>query len=109
MNNIGDIKNNYLRTDLPELNVGDRIEVTSKKDNRTTNFKGIIIGKKKPGGINYTFSVLKESDRVGIVSVFSYHSPFIKSIKKTGKVNRPVRRAKLTYLEKSMAKKKDNI
>jgi ribosomal protein L19 len=109
MNKIDELNKNQLRTDLPPVEIGERVEIISSKDNRTTHFKGIVIDKKNPSNINYTFHVLKESDRVGVISVFSYHSPFIKSIKKIGKINQKVRRAKLSYLERGLAKKKDNI
>ncbi|CAJ0762890.1 4214_t:CDS:2, partial [Entrophospora sp. SA101] len=50
----------------------------------------------------------KGSDKVAIRSIFTYHSPLIASIKKIGKINQKVRRAKLYYLERELAKKKDN-
>ena len=123
MDAIRDITKQYFRADLPPLQVGDKIEVTTKnfsqneknKDGkpkyRLTHFKGTVIAQKNPHQISYTFSVLKEgkgSDKVAIRSVFSYHSPLIISIKKLGKINKKVRRAKLYYLERELAKKKEN-
>jgi len=120
---LHDITKQYFRTDLPPLQIGDKIEVTAKHFNqneknkdgkqkyRLTHFKGIVIAQKNPHQISYTFSVLKEgkgSDKVAIRSVFSYHSPLIISIKKLGEINKKVRRAKLYYLERELAKKKEN-
>lgn len=117
MDTINDITQQYFRTDLPSLEIGDRVEITTKNFNqnekdkfRLTHFKGEIIAKKNPKRISYTFSVLKESksDKVAIRSIFSYHSPLIVEIKKLGKINQKVRRAKLYYRERELAKKKDN-
>src|SRR2546423_14917921 len=125
MDTIRDITKQYFRTDLPPLQVGDKVEITTKNFNknekakndekpkhRLTHFKGIVITQKNPGQISYTFSVLKDSkgsDKVAVRSIFSYHSPLIVSIKKVGKINQKVRRAKLYYLERELAKKKDNM
>ena len=126
MDVLSKISKQYFRTDFPSLQVGDKVEVATKhfnqneKENkndsnkqksRLTRFKGAVIAQKNPGQISHTFSVLKESkgsDKLAIRSTFSYHSPFIISIKKTGKILRKVRRAKLYYLERELAKKKDN-
>jgi len=116
MNNVlYEITKPHLRTDLPLLQIGDKVEVISKNFNknekdkyRLTHFKGIVIAQKNKNQISYTFSVLKESNKVAIRSIFSYHSPLITSIKKFGRINQKVRRAKLYYLERQLAKKKDN-
>jgi ribosomal protein L19 len=114
MNKINKSDKIYVRSDLPLLEIGDRIEVTLKnsvsgKDKvRLTNFKGIVISQRNKKSPSYTFSVIKESNKVCVKSVFSYHSPLIHSIKKVGKLNQKVRRAKLYYLERSLAEKKDN-
>ncbi|MDR1670185.1 MAG: 50S ribosomal protein L19 [Spiroplasmataceae bacterium] len=124
MNIICDITKQYLRADLPSLEIGDKVEVVTKHINpnekskkgekekfRLTHFKGTVIAQSNPKQISYTFSVLKDnkgSDKVAIRSIFSYHSPFVISIKKLGKINQKVRRAKLYYLERQLAAKKDN-
>ena len=124
MDTIRDITKQYFRTDLPPLQIGDKVEITIKNLNKTekakndekskyrlTHFKGTVIAQKNKGQISYTFSVLKDSkgsDKVAIRSIYSYHSPLIASIKKIGKINQKVRRAKLYYLERELAKKKDN-
>ena len=124
MDTIRDIIKQYFRTDLPPLQVGDKVEVTTKNFNpneknkddgkpkyRLTHFKGTVISQKNSHQISYTFSVLKDSkgnDKAAITSIFSYHSPLIVDTKKLGKINQKVRRAKLYFLERELAKKKDN-
>jgi ribosomal protein L19 len=115
MDTIRDITKQYFRTDLPPLEVGDEVEITTKNFNqnekdkfRLTHFKGAVIAQKNKGQISYTFSVLKESKKVVIRSIFSYHSPLIVSIKKLGKIKEKVRRAKLYYREREQARKKAN-
>jgi ribosomal protein L19 len=105
----------YLRKDLPSLEIGDKIEIITKnfskeeKDKfRLTNFKGVVIAQKNRNRISYTFSVLKESSKIAIRSIFSYHSSLIVSIKKLGKINQKIHRAKLYYLERELEKKKNN-
>jgi ribosomal protein L19 len=123
MDTLYNISKQYFRTDLPSLQIGDKVEVTTKHHfthkeksdstprSRITNFKGTVIAQKNQGQISHTFSVLKDSkgsDKLAVRSTFSYHSPFIVSIKRTGKILHKVRRAKLYYLERELAKKKDN-
>ena len=124
MDTIREITKQYFRTDLPPLQVGDKVEITTKNFNqneknkddgktkfRLTHFKGTVIAQKNSQQISYTFSVLKDSkgsDKVVIRSIFSYHSPALVSIKKVGKINQKVCRAKLYYLERELAEKKDD-
>src|SRR3954447_1947782 len=125
MNILQEISKQHFRTDLPELQIGDNAEVTIKnvskneKDKegkskyRLTRFKGTVIAQKNPQQISYTFSVLKQSkgsDKVAVRSTFSYHSPLIVSIKKVPRsiYHKRSRRAKLNYLERELAAKKDN-
>jgi len=102
-----------LRKDLPNLKPGKKVEVitkvTDKKDpnkHKFSSFKGIIIAVRKKNQINCTFTVIKESSKVIVKIVYFYHSPLISAIKEVGKM--PVRRAKLFYLERALAKKKAN-
>lgn len=121
MDKTSDVVKKYFRTDLPPLQVGEKVEVTTKNFNqnekneddgkskrRLIRFKGTVIAQKNRGQISYTFSVLKESGRVAIRSIFFYHSPLIVSIEKFGKINQKFRQVKLNHLERELAKKKDN-
>ena len=88
----------YMKPELPTLNVGDtvRITVRVKEGSRERNqaFEGTIIAKKH-GGINETITVRRISYGVGCEKVFPVHSPSIVSVEtvRRGKV----RRAKLYY------------
>ena len=95
----------YMKHELPELNVGDtvRITVRVKEGSRERNqaFEGTIIAKKH-GGINETITVRRISYGVGCEKVFPVHSPSIVSVEtvRRGKV----RRAKLYYLRERVGK-----
>ena len=96
----------YMKPELPTLNVGDTVRVTVrvKEGSRERNqaFEGTLIAKKH-GGINETITVRRISYNVGCEKVFPVHSPTIVSIEtiRRGKV----RRAKLYYLRDKVGKK----
>ena len=96
---------NYMKPELPEMNVGDTVRVTIrvKEGSRERNqaFEGTIIARKH-GGINETITVRRISYGVGCEKVFPVHSPSIVSVEtiRRGKV----RRAKLYYLRDRVGK-----
>ena len=96
----------YLKPELPSMNVGDTVRVTVriKEGNRERNqaFEGTIIARKH-GGINETITVRRISYNIGCEKVFPVHSPSIVSVEtvRRGKV----RRAKLYYLRDRVGKK----
>ena len=96
----------YMKPELPQMNVGDTVRVTVrvKEGNRVRNqaFDGTIIAKKH-GGINETITVRRISYGVGCEKVFPVPSPPIVSAEtvRRGKV----RRAKLYYLRDRVGKK----
>lgn len=98
-NIIAEIEKEYMKTDVPEFNVGDtvRVSVKVKEGNRERiqAFEGIVIAKKN-GSVRETFTVRRVSFGVGIERTFPLHSPRVTAIDviKRGKV----RRAKLYYL-----------
>gem|GEM_PF-1808315 len=100
------LSDQYLKPELPTMNVGDTVRVTVrvKEGNRERNqaFEGTIIAKKH-GGINETITVRRISYNVGCEKVFPVHSPSIVSVEtvRRGKV----RRAKLYYLRDKVGKK----
>jgi len=106
MDLINALTQQYMKPELPAMNVGDTVRVTIrvKEGNRVRNqaFEGIIIAKKH-GGINQTITVRRVSYNVGCEKVFPVHSPSIVSVEvlRRGKV----RRAKLYYLRKRVGKK----
>ena len=96
----------YMKPELPTMNVGDTVRVTVriKEGNRERNqaFEGTIIAKKH-GGINETITVRRISYNVGCEKVFPVYSPSIVSVEtvRRGKV----RRAKLYYLRDRVGKR----
>ena len=106
MDMIGTLTSQYMKPELPEMNVGDTVRVTVrvKEGARVRNqaFDGTIIAKKH-GGINQTITVRRISYNVGCEKVFPVHSPTIVSVEtiRRGKV----RRAKLYYLRDRVGKK----
>ena len=100
------LSDQYLKPELPPMNVGDtvRVIVRVKEGSRERNqaFEGTLIAKKH-GGINQTITVRRISYNVGCEKVFPVHSPTIVSIEtvRRGKV----RRAKLYYLRGKVGKK----
>ncbi|MDE6293066.1 MAG: 50S ribosomal protein L19 [Clostridiales bacterium] len=98
-NIIAEIEKEYMKTDVPQFNVGDtvRVSVKVKEGNRERiqAFEGIVIAKKN-GSVRESFTVRRVSFGVGIERTFPLHSPRITDIVviKHGKV----RRAKLYYL-----------
>lgn len=95
----------YMKKELPEMNVGDTVRVHVKikegSRERIQIFEGTIIAKKH-GGINETITVRRISYGVGCEKVFPVHSPSIVSVEtvRRGKV----RRAKLYYLRERVGK-----
>jgi len=100
------VSEQYLKPELPTMNVGDTVRVTVrvKEGNRERNqaFEGTIIAKKH-GGINETITVRRISYNVGCEKVFPVHSPTIISIDTVRRGR--VRRAKLYYLRDKIGKK----
>lgn len=96
---------NYMKPELPEMNVGDTVRVTLRVKEgareRTQVFEGTIIARKH-GGINETITVRRISYGVGCEKVFPVHAPNVVNVEtvRHGKV----RRAKLYYLRDRMGK-----
>ena len=93
------ISNSSLKSEAPELSIGDTVKVHVKiKEGdkyRIQIFEGTIIAKKH-GGINETFTVRRVSYGVGVERTFPVHSPRLDKIEVVRKGI--VRRAKLYYL-----------
>ncbi len=94
-----------IKTDLPELKVGDTVKVHAKikegNRERIQIFEGTIIAMKH-SGINKTVTVRRISYGVGVEKTFPVHSPNIAKFEviRHGKV----RRAKLYYLRNRVGK-----
>ncbi|MFN7170196.1 MAG: 50S ribosomal protein L19 [Candidatus Omnitrophota bacterium] len=102
---INEITQGYLKKELPEFRIGDRVRVEEKiveqDKSRTQIFEGIVIARKGKG-ISETFTVRKISHGVGVEKTYPIHSPFVQGIHvlRKGKV----RRAKLYYLRKKVGR-----
>lgn len=99
------LEKEQLRTDLPELQIGDTVRVFVKviegSRERLQAFEGVVI-KIQNGDIRQTFTVRRISYGIGVERTFPMHSPRIGSIEvvRHGKV----RRAKLYYLRERSGK-----
>ncbi len=106
MDLVKTLSQQYMKAELPEMNVGDtvRVVVRVKEGNRerTQAFDGTIIARKH-GGISETITVRRISYNVGCEKVFPVHSPTIVSVETIRKGK--VRRAKLYYLRDRVGKK----
>ena len=105
MDIIKSITEGQIRTDLPELCIGDtvKVHVKVKEGNRERIqvFEGTIIAKKH-GGISETFTVRRISYGVGVERTFPVNSPKIAKIDVVRKGK--VRRAKLYYIRQRVGK-----
>jgi large subunit ribosomal protein L19 len=99
------IEAEFLKSDLPELYIGDTVKVGVKikegDKERVQPYEGIVIARRN-SGINETITVRRVFQGVGVERVFLLHSPKVDSISvvRRGKV----RRAKLFYLRDRVGK-----
>lgn len=102
---ISAITKDQIRTDLPELTVGNNVKVYQKvvegNRTRTQMFEGTII-KKQGTGIGATFTVRRLSYGVGVEKTWPVNSPIIEKIEISRKGR--VRRARLFYLRDRVGK-----
>ena len=102
---IRSIEAEQLKTNLPEIYVGDTVKVgviiQEGGKERTQPYEGVVIAMRN-GGINEAITVRRVFQGVGVERVFLLHSPRIESVKviRRGKV----RRAKLYYLRNRVGK-----
>ncbi|MFA5879887.1 MAG: 50S ribosomal protein L19 [Candidatus Margulisiibacteriota bacterium] len=103
---IDEIEKSQMKTDLPVINVGDRVRVeaiiTEGKKQRIQPFEGTVI-EKKHANSRESITLRKVVDGIGVEKTFSIHALNVANIKiiKAGKV----RRAKLYYLRKRKGEK----
>ena len=103
---IRSIEAKQIRSDLPQINVGDTVRVWVKvvegNRERLQAFEGTVIAKRN-GGIRETFTVRRVSYGIGVERTFPINSPRVDHVEliRHGKV----RRAKLYYLRNLTGKK----
>ncbi len=102
---INALTKDQIRTDLPELVIGNNVKVYQKikegNRERIQMFEGTII-KKQGGGIGATFTARRISYGVGVEKTWPVNSPNIEKIEVSRKGK--VRRAKLYYLRDRVGK-----
>ena len=102
---IRELEKEQLRSDLPELLVGDTVRVFVKviegNRERLQNFEGVVI-KIQGGGVRKSFTVRRISYGVGVERTFPFNSPRIGRIELVR--HGVVRRAKLFYLRERSGK-----
>jgi len=104
-NIIKDLQNQFLKIDLPKIQIGDNLRVGVKiiegNKERVQFYEGTVIAKKNTS-INTTITVRKVLQGIGVERIFLVHSPKIDSIKilRSSKI----RRAKLYYLRNLIGK-----
>ena len=102
---IRSIEAKQIRSDLPQINVGDTVRVWVKvvegNRERLQAFEGTVIAKRN-GGIRETFTVRRVSYGIGVERTFPINSPRVDHVDmiRRGKV----RRAKLYYLRERQGK-----
>ncbi len=99
------IEKEQMRTDLPEIKIGDTVKVFVKviegTRERLQGFEGYVIAR-RGSGLSETITVRRVSFGIGVERTFPIHSPKIASIDKL-RTNK-VRRAKLYYLRDRQGK-----
>ena len=99
------IEQEQLKSDVPEIRVGDTVKVHIKikegAKERIQIFEGFVIAKRN-SGIRETITVRRLAYGVGVEKVFPIHAPTIKKIEKVRK--NKSRRAKLYYLRDRIGK-----
>lgn len=105
------IEGQFVKKDMPKLNVGDTVKVFTKIVEgegkvRLHPFEGVVIAR-AGSGARECFTVRKVSYGEGIERVFPLYSPNIERIEvlRTGKV----KRAKLYYLRGKVGKRATKI
>jgi large subunit ribosomal protein L19 len=105
MDILKSIESEQIRSDIPNLEIGDYIKVHAKiiegNRERIQVFEGTVIAK-KGSGLKETFTVRRVSYGVGVERIFPVNSPRIDHIELVRKG--VVRRAKLYYLRDRVGK-----
>ncbi|MDR3552362.1 MAG: 50S ribosomal protein L19 [Clostridia bacterium] len=105
MDGIKLMESSQLKSELPELNIGDTVKVHVKikegERERIQLFEGTLIAH-KGGGISESFTVRRVTYGVGVERVFPVHSPNVDKVEIVRHGH--VRRSKLYYLRDRVGK-----
>ena len=106
MDKIRNFTEKSLRTDLPQVSVGDTIKIyykfVEKGKERTQPFEGLVIAK-KGSGISETMTIRGSISGFMMEKIIPVHSPNIDRIELIKKSK--IRRAKLYYLRTAIGKR----
>jgi len=104
---IQEVEQDHLKTDLPEINVGDTVDVHVRiiegAKERIQIFNGVVL-KIQGQGLTRTATIRRIVANEGVERVFPLHSPKISKIEI--KRHGDTRRAKLYYLRDRVGKKR---
>ena len=96
---IKDVEKDYLKSEVPDFEIGDTVDVHVKivegEKERIQIFSGVVISR-KGSGMREAFTVGRIVQGEGVERVFPLHSPNTVDIKVRRRAK--VRRAKLYYL-----------
>ena len=99
------IEQEFGKSDLPKISVGDTVKVHIKikegNRERIQVFEGFVL-KKQNGGLGETFTVRRIASGVGVEKTFPLHSPRIEKVEVVR--GGDVRRAKLNYMRQRTGK-----
>ena len=102
---IKSVENEYLKSDMPEINVGDTVKVNVRivegNKERLQAFEGVVL-KKTGAGARKMITVRKVFQGVGVERVFLVNSPRIEKINILRRGD--VKRYKLYYLRERSGK-----
>ena len=105
MNLVKEITATQIRTDLPEIAIGDTVivgvNIIEGNKKRVQDYQGLVISQRGEG-VSKSFTVRKNSNGVGVERVFPLNSPIIAYVKVVS--HGKVRRAKLYYLRSRKGK-----
>ena len=105
-NILKEFSQQYIRTDLPEIKIGDLVKINTKVDagsqKRSQSQTGVIIAQHKDE-LNTTLTLRRISKGFGMEFIFIVNSPKILSIEIIKRAS--VKRAKLYYLRERQGKK----
>lgn len=105
MDILHEVRQEQIRTDLPEFNAGDTLRVNVRVreggKERIQVFEGVCISR-RGGNVSESFTVRKVSNGIGVERIFPLHSPAVESIQVVRRGR--VRRAKMYYLKRLRGK-----